>query len=407
MQMHYLNYDCNIGVDVKKVLILGGGFAGVDVAGYLSKANYDVTLVSDRDYFYIYPTSIWVPTREVEFKDVCVDLKELQAAHGFNLIVDGVTTIEAKENRVTLSSGKVIDDYDYLVVAIGAQKMKHPGIENTLSICAAPEQSIEIAETLDKLIAKGSGKIAFGFGGNPKDTSAVRGGPGFELMFNVHNLLKKKGVRKNFELTFFAPMAQPGARMGDQALAMMDKMFARQELKQRFGKKIKRFEADGVIFEDDSKLESDFTMFIPAGAGHEVVTNSDLPTSEAGFVSINDFCEVTIDGEVSNVYAIGDTAALEGPDWRAKQGHVAEVMAKNVAFNIQERDKSSNTRKGYQEHLNILCVMDTGDGAGFVFRDDKRAFMLPMPIVGHYMKKGWGWYCRNTKLGKFPRLPGM
>ena len=221
----------------KKVLILGGGFAGVDAAGYLSKANYDVTLVSDRDYFYIYPTSIWVPTREVGFKDVCVDLKELQAAHGFNLVVDGVTEIAAKENRVTLNSGKVIDDYDYLVVAIGAQKMKHQGIENTLSICAAPEQSMQIADTLDKLIEKGSGKIAFGFGGNPKDTSAVRGGPGFELMFNVHNMLKKKGIRDNYELTFFAPMSEPGARMGKKALSMMDKMFKKMNLKQHFGKR--------------------------------------------------------------------------------------------------------------------------------------------------------------------------
>ena len=392
---------------MKKVLILGGGFAGVDAAGYLRKANYDVTLVSDRDYFYIYPTSIWVPTREVDFSDVCVDLKELQKAHGFNLVVDGVSKIEAKENRVTLQSGKVLDDYDYLIVALGAHKMKHPGIENTLSICAAPEQSIAIADALDKLVAKGSGKIAFGFGGNPKDTSAVRGGPGFELMFNVHNMLKKKGIRQNFELNFFAPMAQPGARMGTQALSMMDKMFAKQELNKYFGKKIKRFEEDGIVFEDESKLASDFTMFIPAGAGHEVIISSDLPTNEAGFVSINDYCEVTIDGEISNVYAVGDTAALEGPDWRAKQGHVAEVMAKNCAFNIQERDKNSATRKGYQEHLNILCVMDTGDGAGFVYRDDKKAFMIPMPILGHMMKKGWGWYCRNSKLGKIPRIPGM
>jgi sulfide:quinone oxidoreductase len=226
-------------------------------------------------------------------------------------------------------------------------------------------------------------------------------------MFNVHNMLKKKGIRDNYEISFFAPMAEPGARMGKQALSMMDMMFKKQNIHKYLGKKIKQFEEDGVRFEDDSKLESDFTMFIPAGAGHEVVTTSDLPTNEAGFVTVNDYCEVTIDNAISNVYAIGDTAALEGPDWRAKQGHVAEVMAKNVAFNIQERDKGSNERKGYQEHLNILCVMDTGDGAGFVFRNDKKAFMFPMPIVGHMMKKGWGWYCRNTKLGKIPRLPGM
>jgi len=391
----------------KKVLVLGGGFAGVDAAAYLCKANYEVTLVSDRDYFYIYPTSIWVPTHGAEFKDVCVDLTELQTAHGFNLVVDGVSSIAAKENRVTLASGKVIDDYDYLIIALGAHKMKHPGMENTLSICAAPKESLEIRDAIDKLVAKGSGKIAMGFGGNPNDSSAVRGGPGFELMFNLHNMLKKKGIRDQFELTFFAPMAQPGARMGDQALAMMDKMFTKNELKKQFGKKIKRFEEDGVVFEDDSKLEADFTMFIPAGTGHSIILESDLPTNEAGFVSINDYCEVTLDGEISNVYAIGDTAALEGPDWRAKQGHVAEVMAKNVAYNIQERDKDSSQRKGYIEHLNILCVMDTGDGAGFVFRDNKKAFMIPMPVVGHMMKKGWGWYCRNTKLGKIPRLPGM
>ena len=392
---------------MKKVLVLGGGFAGVDSAAYLRKQGYDVTLVSDRDYFYIYPTSIWVATGQASMADVKVDLHALHRAHGFRLIVDGVETIEAKANRVTLASGKTIDDYDYLVVAIGAHKMKHPGIEHTLSICGNPLEAPQIKRRIDALIEKGSGKIAFGFGGNPKDSSAVRGGPGFEVFFNLHNLLKKKGIRDNFEMTFFAPMPKPGARMGEQALGMMDTMFKQCNFHKRFGKKIKRFEADGVVFEDDSKLESDFTMFIPAGDGHGVVKASDLPMNEAGFVAINDFSEVVIDGEISNVYAAGDVAALEGPEWRAKQGHVAEVMAKNVAYNIVQRDRGSSRRKGYQEHLNILCVMDTGNGAGFVFRNHKKAFMVPLPVLGHWMKKGWGWYCRNTKLGKIPRLPGM
>ncbi len=72
---------------MKNILILGGGFAGVEAAIYLKKQKFNVTLVSDRDYFYIYPTSIWVPTRESEFKDVCIDLKELQRVHGFSLII--------------------------------------------------------------------------------------------------------------------------------------------------------------------------------------------------------------------------------------------------------------------------------------------------------------------------------
>lgn len=392
---------------MKKVLVLGGGFAGVDAATHLRKEGYNVTLVSDRDYFYIYPTSIWIPTGNITMEDAKIDLKALQKAHGFHLIVDGVETIEARANRVTLRSGNAIDDYDYLVIAIGAHKMRHEGLGHTLSICGNPLEAPKIKRRIDELIAKGSGKIAFGFGGNPKDSSAVRGGPGFELFFNLHNLLKKKGIRDRYEMTFFAPMPKPGARMGEQALAMMDVMFKRAGFNKRFGLKIKRFEADGVVFEDDSRLESDFTMFIPAGDGHGVIKNSDLPTNEAGFVTVNDHCEVLLDGEPSNVYAAGDVAALEGPEWRAKQGHIAEVMAKNIAYNIVQRDRGSDKRKGYREHLNILCVMDTGDGAGFVLRNDKKAMMVPMPIVGHWMKKGWGWYCRHSKLGKIPRLPGM
>jgi len=393
----------------KNILILGGGFAGVEAAIYLRKKNFNVTLVTDRDYFYIFPTSIWIPTNECSFEDVCVDMNQLRDAHGFELIIDKVERISAKESAVSLKSGVVMDSYDYLVVALGASKMKHKGLENTLSICGAPEQSLEIRYQLDKLVAMGRGNICFGFGGNPKDTSAIRGGPGFELLFNVHNMLKKKGIRENYNLTFFAPMAEPGKRMGPQALKMMDIFFSKLNINQHFGKKIKYFEDDGIIFEDDSKLESDLTMFIPAGDGHSVIKESDLPTNAAGFIKTDDFSNVIFEeeGMPTNIYAAGDTAALEGYDWGAKQGHIAEVMAKNIAHNIAQREQGTNNLKGYYEHINILCVMDSGDGAAFVYRDNKHAFMLPMPIIGHWLKKGWGLYCRYSKLGKIPRIPGM
>jgi len=388
---------------MKKVLIVGGGFAGVQTAIELQKkGSFDITLVSDRDYLYLYPISIWVPVHIKEFNDVKVPLVTIQKKYPFNLIIDKVTEIHAVENKVVCANQTLT--YDYLVVAFGAEKMQHKGINHTLSICAKPEMALEIRNKIDELVQKGSGKIAIGFGGNPKDKSAVRGGPAFELIFNIHNYLKGKKLRANFELTFFAPMAEPGARMGKGALPMLDKMFASYNINKRFGKKIKEFVADGIIFEDDSKLDSDFTMFIAAGTGPAMLQGSDLPLSEAGFVKIDDFGQVN---GFTNVFAIGDIAALEGPDWTAKQGHIAELMGRNAAFNITEIENSGSKRKGYQEHLNILCVMDTGDGAAFVFRNNTKAFMIPMPVLGHWMKKGWGIYARLTKTGKFPRLPGM
>ncbi|WP_294956200.1 FAD-dependent oxidoreductase [Sulfurovum sp.] len=387
-----------------KVLILGGGFAGVEAAIYLRKHELDVTLVSDRDYFYIYPISIWIPTGEKTREDVSVPLDQLAFAHGFKLIVDPVTSFEAKEKKVILESGRVLDDYEYIVVALGQDKIQMKGMEHTLSICGKPEEATALYERLEALVLKDSGKITMGFGGNPKDSSAVRGGPAFEVLFNVHNFLKKKGIRDNFELTFFAPMEKPGIKMGEKAVEMMDKMFGMTNIKKKIGSKITSFEADGINFEDGTKIESDLTMFISAGTGHSILAESGLPLSEAGFVVTNAYNEIEgFDG----IYAIGDSASLMGPDWRAKQGHVAEVMAKNVAYNLFNKMQKIDSKHSYEEHLNILCVMDTGNGAAFVYRDNKGGKMIPMPIVGHWMKKGWGWYCRNSKLGKIPRIPGM
>jgi len=388
---------------MKKVLILGGGFAGVQTAIELQKSKrFNVTLVSDRDYLFMYPISIWVPVRKKEFNDVKVPLASIQKKHGFNLIIDKVSGIEAAANKVICETQTLT--YDYLVVAFGADKMQHKGINNTMTICGKPDQTLEFRNQLDKLIAKGSGKIAIGFGGNPKDKSAVRGGPAFEMIFNIHQYLKSKGLRKNFELTFFAPMEEPGARMGKNAMKAIHTMFAQQNLQKRFGKKITEFVEDGVIFEDESKLESDLIMFIAAGTGSAILKNTDLPLSEAGFVKINDYNQVN---EFPTVFAIGDAAAYEGPEWKAKQGHIAEVMGRNAAHNILEIEKGSTGFKGYQEHLNILCVMDMGNGAAFVYRDSKKEIMIPMPVFGHWMKQAWGKYAIATKLGKFPRIPGM
>ncbi len=385
---------------MKKAIVLGGGFAGIQSAIELQKSGlFDVTLVSNKDYLYIYPITIWIPTHEIQPKDAMLPIVKIQKKYPFELKIAKVTGINAAANELVLENETL--KYDYLVVSIGADKVQHKGLENTYTICGTPESNLGFRDELDKLIAKGSGKIAIGFGGNPKDKSAVRGGPAFELIFNIDHYLRKKGIRKNFELNMFAPMEEPGARMGKQAMSMMNSMFKTKGLNRYFGKKITGFEPEGVSFEDGSKLLSDLTMFIPAGAGSSVFKNTDLPLSEAGFIQINDWCQVK---GLNNVFAVGDSAALEGPEFTAKQGHLAEVMGRKAAHNIIETERGTNRFEGYQEHINILCVMDTGNAAAYVYRDSKRAFAIPMPIVGHWMKKGWGYYAKWSKTGAIPRL---
>jgi sulfide:quinone oxidoreductase len=191
-------------------------FAGVEAAIKLRQYNYEVTLISDRDYMFIYPVSIWIPVGKRSFEDTQLKLSDLAKVHGFKVIIDQITQIEAHKNTVQGASQTYV--FEYLFIALGMGKVQVKGLEHTHSICGKPEESVVIKDLLENLITKGEGHIAVGFGGNPKDPKGmtVRGGPAFELLFNISVLLKEKRLRDRIRLTFFAPMAEPGKRMGEK-----------------------------------------------------------------------------------------------------------------------------------------------------------------------------------------------
>jgi sulfide:quinone oxidoreductase len=386
-----------------QVVILGGGFAGVEAAITLSAARrFDITLVSERSFLHLFPVSIWTPTRGIAPSRTKVELAAIAAAHGFAVRVDAVTAITPELNQVTVGGATL--DYDYLVIALGAGKPSPTGVEHTLSLCAGPSQAVEIRDRVDALVENCEGRIAVGFGSNPKDPSAMRGGPAFEILFNIDHLLRRKGMRDAFELTFFAPMATPGQRMGEKALAKIGPELAARGIAQQVGSPITAFEPDAITFASGARIPADLIIFIPGGVGHPVIAGSGLPVNDAGFLKID--AHTLVDG-TANVYAVGDVAELSGPEFRAKQGHVAEAMAHAAAANIINAEAGSNERVGYAEHVSILCLMDTGNGAVLVYRSTTKQYAVSLPVVGHWLKRFWGFYARNSKLKRFPRLPGL
>ncbi len=387
-----------------KILVLGGGFAGLEAAIKLRKYGYPVTLISDREYMFIYPTSIWIPVGKQDFEDTKLDLHEMAKIHGFDLKIEKVNKIDIENQKIETDKSSHL--YDYLFIALGMGKHYVPGLEHTLSICGKPGDSLLIKEKLENLIAKGEGVINIGFGGNPADptATAVRGGPAFELLFNISLFLKEKGLRDKVKLNFFSPSVSPGKKMGTKAFASLDKFYERYHINTYFGKGIKEFKPDEIIFKDGTKLNSDLTVYISGGKGLKVIEESGLPLNEAGFIEINEL--VRVEGH-RNIYAIGDAAAIIDHPWAAKQGHVAEVMADVATYNFNNSMKHIDKRKSYWEKLHIVCVMDSGDAAAFIIRTEKKEWMIMLPVVGHWMKKAWGWYYKNTKKKKMFRLPGM
>lgn len=398
---------------MKRILVIGGGIGGLEAAISLSKAfknkpGYRIDLISNKPSVYIYPLSIWIPVGKRRPEDISMSLEELARLWGFNFIEETVLDIVSKSNAVT--TNKQTHQYDYLVVALGGTTLKPKGIEHTFSICGGADEAVQIRDRFNELVEKGSGAIACGFSGNPKDQTGVRGGPVFEVLFNFDHYLRQKGLRDKFRLVFFSPSQEAGKRLGGPGLKVLQKLFMERGIKPIFGHKITEFQSNGISFVDHDFLETDLTLFTPGMQGHPVFQKSDLPLSDAGFVPINDFCQADpIDDtchleDIDNCYVIGDSAYFRGPEWRAKQGHLAEAMARNVATNIALKESGKIQTETFNQHLNIMCVMDLGKDAAFIYRDEHKA-IAPIGRWAHWAKLAWEKYYKLNKRGKVPNAP--
>ena len=81
--------------------------------------------------------------------------------------------------------------------------------------------------------------------------------------------------------------------------------------------------------------------------------------------------------------------------------------AGNTAANIAAEEAGRSERKSYLPEVGITCLLDMGNGAVYVHRDSRRERMVPLRLVGHWLKQAWGSYYKLSKRKMVPRLPGM
>ena len=104
-----------------RVLILGGGFAGVGAAQKLKDADADVVLVDRHDYHTFQPLLYQLATGLLETTGVGHSLRDLLERHENTTIhKDTVTAVDLDARQVSFDELAPIS-YDYLVFGLGAQ----------------------------------------------------------------------------------------------------------------------------------------------------------------------------------------------------------------------------------------------------------------------------------------------
>lgn len=365
--------------DAARIVILGAGFAALTAVRELRRRQPSarITLVAPKPEFVYLPSLIWVPTGLRRGSDLILPLDTFLRDHQVEFVAARVTGLEAGGRTVLTDAGPIANDA--LLIATGGRFIKKlPGIEHALTLCEGVASAEAIRERLTNLK---QGRIALGFGGNPNEPSAMRGGPMFELLFGIDTWLRRQHRRDQVELTFFNAAAEPGKRLGEKAVSNLLAEMGRRRIDTHLGHKPLGFSGRGVDTEG-GHVNADLILFMPGLTGPDWLGNSQLPKSPGGFVAADGHCRVA---GFERVFVAGDAGSFPGPDWLPKQAHMADLQAKAAAQNLLlalDGKEPAATPK-----TELICIVDTMDSGILVYRDLKRSWLLPPSVVFHWAKR--------------------
>lgn len=104
-----------------KVIIIGGGFGGLNAAKALKKADVDILLIDKMNYHLFQPLLYEVATAALSPGEIATPLREiLRYQKNVSVIMGEVSEINTKQKQVILSN-QAWFKYDYLIVATGAR----------------------------------------------------------------------------------------------------------------------------------------------------------------------------------------------------------------------------------------------------------------------------------------------
>ncbi len=339
-----------------RIVILGGGFGGLNAALLLGKAlqstPHEIVLLSDAPCFLFRPSLIWVPFNKRQIKEISFPLNEILQKVRVQFMQKRVVSILPKEKQILCENGTRLI-YDYLIIATGAVPAWEQ-IEGLKGNTASVYNAHAALQTKRRV-----GEIKVGqpivIGVAQQNSSQ---GMAYEFLFELHAFLHERNVQ--CPITFFTYEKELFNHKGKKVTLILEKHMKEKQISHYSDVSITKVEPGCLQLSNGVSLPYSFSLILPPYKGAEFIFASPDLDHENGLLVTNKGLQST---QWENIYVVGDANAMK----EYKSGRAAEVQGKIAARNILNRIQGHSRQQEY--HPDMLYVMELGtDGGMFVIR---------------------------------------
>jgi NADH dehydrogenase len=339
----------------KRIVILGGGFAGVYTARYLEKAlgrrdDFEVTLVNKENYFVFQPMLPEVISGSIGLLDTVSPLRRLLPRT--DLHVRDLEAIDLANKTVTTSPGfrphPHVITYDYLVFALG-------NVTDFRGMVGLPEHALPFKNLADALYLRNHVIRALEEAAIEDHdmvlrkqllTFVVAGGgfSGVEVVAELNDFVRE--VAKNYrgldprEIRVVLVHSQDRIlpELPEDLARFAQKILEKRGVELMLNVRLAAATGEEAILKDGTRIPTRTLVSTVPSSPHPIIDKLDLPKGKNGRLICNGQLEVE---NAPGVFAVGDCGQIPTPDgaispptaqYATRQ---ARIAAENIVADIR------------------------------------------------------------------------
>lgn len=356
--------------NTKRIVIIGGGFAGLELAKRVDKKQYQVVLIDKNNYHQFQPLFYQVATAGLDPSSICYPLrKDFHRVNNFHFRMCEARQVYAQEKRVVTTIGDLY--YDYLVVATGCDT-NYFGSDNLR------ESTYALKSISEAILIRNRILLSLEQAANNTNKEELNqflcftiiggGATGVELAGALADM-KKFVLPKDYPEINFEKMeihlidASPRllAGLSERASKTASDTLRKRGVILHLNVRVTAYDKPIVKLSDSTELYSDNVFWVGGVKANNIVGLSESAYLH-GRLAVDEYNEVV--GH-KDIFAIGDTSLLvteANPKGHPQVAQVALQMARSLARNLNHKARRADKAKRF-EYINKGSMATIGKNA--------------------------------------------